>query len=67
MMNPKVKMTLQAALGYLTRAHTRDDELTGYTVETLPRIEKWEHSAYVEAWGVARDYLHGLTKSEPDQ
>ena len=58
MVNQPRTMTLQEALGFLTRAHTRDDELTGYTVEMLPRIEEWEHSAYLEAWGVARDYLH---------
>ncbi len=56
-MNKPRMMTLMAALSTLERAHTRDDELTGYVVEHRRTIEDWERPAYVEAWGVVRDYI----------
>ena len=48
-------MSLDEALWILERSHTRDDEITGYVVETLPRYDyHCSQSQYLEAWGVMR-------------
>src|SRR5688572_20813895 len=53
------KMNITEALWILERAHTRDDALTGYTVQWSPGdfILSLDRSEYIEAWGVVRDHL----------
>jgi hypothetical protein len=59
MTNKPRMMSLQAALWLLERVHTRDDDLTGFTVQRVPVVENQgiSPSDYLEAWAVVRDYL----------
>lgn len=53
-------MDFTEALWVLERAHTRDGDPNGlgYTVEMVPAyLLDFDHGAYIEAWGVVRDYL----------
>lgn len=52
-------MNLTKALWILDRAHTRDDEMVGYVVETTPNLFGlgFSRHEYTEAWGVVRAAL----------
>ena len=52
-------MNLTKALWILDRAHTRDDEMVGYVVETTPNLFGlgFSRHEYIEAWGVVRAAL----------
>lgn len=54
-------MNINEALWILERAHTRDDELTGYVVQMQPDLfGDIGRTEYIEAWGVLRRTLrHG--------
>lgn len=63
-MNDDPPMSLCRALSLLVEAHTRDDDLVGFTVETGPRVDPpWMGKGeYLEAWSVVRRAVGRQTK-----
>lgn len=59
-------MPLNKALHILTEAHTRDNEMTGFTVETLPQVFEWGHADYIEAWRAVRYNIGKQTEPAVD-
>ncbi len=53
-------MPLAQALHILSEAHTRDDDLVGYTVEVGVRYGRWDHGDYIKAWASVR---HAIGKA----
>lgn len=56
-------MTLDEALQILAESHTRDDDFSGFTVEsTRDPLGRWTRYEYVEAWKAVRQHLHLQTE-----
>lgn len=52
-------MTLDKALLVLAESHTRDNDFSGFTVEsTRDRYVRWSDHDYIEAWKIVRQHLH---------
>lgn len=55
---------LYNALEVLANAHTRSNDRSGFTVETLPQVFEHSRAQYIEAWRIVRGALGYRT--EPD-
>jgi len=51
-------MKLDTAISILVRCHTDEDRITGFRIETMPRIEfAFDRADYAEAWRTLRSHL----------
>ena len=56
-------MPLAKALHILAGAHTRDDDLTGFTVENYPDMSECMRADYIEAWESVRHNIGRQTRA----
>lgn len=60
------RMSLCSAMSLLAEAHTRDDELVGFTIETFPHIGiRFGWAEYIEAWRAVREAVGRPTAPSP--
>lgn len=52
-------MNLDMALKILVDSHTRDNDFSGFTVESMrDNFSRWSDHDYIEAWKTVRTHLH---------
>ena len=61
-----VAMPLSKALHILADIHTRDDDVTGFTVQHgagwHPYLSRWSQDDYIRAWAAVRAHIHLQTE-----